>query len=200
MPRNPVLCLLALPLMGAPADRELSPSDGNFELTGTFRATTAAPVTLRFRAKSGFGYRIRFNGPGAASLDDPGRRPGTLATPDSDALAGANPRRGIPFKLVADGPAIRLEWNGKPAWNYTEKEAGIYSAGAVRLEGTAPSATFEFRALPATPPSFSERYGPGIGAPAPPIEAVDQTGKPRNFANLRGPKGLWILFVRSADW
>ena len=35
---------------------------------------------------------------------------------------------------------------------------------------------------------------------APPINAVDQSGEPRDFASLRGPKGLWILFTRSADW
>ena len=42
--------------------------------------------------------------------------------------------------------------------------------------------------------------GPAVGARIPALEAVDQEGKPRTFDNLRGPKGLVLLFVRSADW
>jgi len=42
--------------------------------------------------------------------------------------------------------------------------------------------------------------GPVVGSRIPPFEAVDQNGKPRTFENLRGPNGLVLLFVRSADW
>jgi len=42
--------------------------------------------------------------------------------------------------------------------------------------------------------------GPAVGARIPAFEAVDQDGKPRTFENLRGPNGLVLLFVRSADW
>jgi len=42
--------------------------------------------------------------------------------------------------------------------------------------------------------------GPAVGARIPAFEAVDQDGKPRTFDNLRGPNGLVLLFVRSADW
>jgi len=42
--------------------------------------------------------------------------------------------------------------------------------------------------------------GPAVGARIPPFEAVDQDGKPRTFDTLRGPNGLVLLFVRSADW
>jgi hypothetical protein len=44
------------------------------------------------------------------------------------------------------------------------------------------------------------RTGPAIGSRIPDFEAPDQDGKTRNFATLRGPKGLVLMFVRSADW
>ena len=44
------------------------------------------------------------------------------------------------------------------------------------------------------------KTGPAVGAPIPAFEAADQNGKPRTFADLRGPNGLVLLFVRSADW
>jgi hypothetical protein len=44
------------------------------------------------------------------------------------------------------------------------------------------------------------RTGPDIGARIPNFEAQDQHGRARTFASLRGPKGLVLMFVRSADW
>jgi hypothetical protein len=44
------------------------------------------------------------------------------------------------------------------------------------------------------------KTGPAIGARIPGFEAVDQNGKKQSFDTLRGPKGLVLLFVRSADW
>lgn len=151
-------------------------------------------VILHFRAASGLGYRVRLTGPpfGRYQLDDPGRRPEILATSELPATLETA------FRLIANGPRIQLEINGKPAWDYIEKEAGIASAGAASISG--PVLNLDFRPLPPTPPSFAERYGTAIGGQAPPITALDQLGKPRDFASLRGPKGLWILFIRSADW
>jgi hypothetical protein len=42
--------------------------------------------------------------------------------------------------------------------------------------------------------------GPGIGRPIPAFHALDQDGGDRDFASLRGPKGLVLVFFRSADW
>jgi hypothetical protein len=42
--------------------------------------------------------------------------------------------------------------------------------------------------------------GPAIGDRLPVLEAVDQEGRPQTFESLRGPKGLVLLFFRSADW
>lgn len=187
--------LLTLPPLCAQAERVVSPTDGNFELTGTVRAATNPAVILRFRAKSGLGYRLLLSGPAMGRLDDPGRRAGVLAAP---AAQTKRVKPDVTVRLTVDGPQIRLEFDGQPVWSYTEKEAGVASAGAVRVTG--PVRDLAFNALPATAPAFAERYGPGIGEKAPPIVAVDQTGKTRDLASLREPKGLWVLFFRSADW
>ncbi|MFN0101208.1 MAG: hypothetical protein ACKV2U_03850 [Bryobacteraceae bacterium] len=188
-----------LPALFAQAEQVVSAEQGNFELQGRVRETPGKSPILLFRAKSGLGYRIQFSGPGAGRLDDPGRRPGVLASPLPETLATG---KEIAFRLTANGPRIQLEWNGKPAWDYTEREAGVASTGSVLFQfaGRERLRDLRFRPLPATPLSFAERYGPAIGERAPAIGAVDQSGKPRDFASLRGPKGLWILFVRSADW
>ena len=44
------------------------------------------------------------------------------------------------------------------------------------------------------------KTGPDVGARIPGFEAPDQNGKAQTFASLKGPKGLVLMFVRSADW
>ena len=44
------------------------------------------------------------------------------------------------------------------------------------------------------------KTGPAVGSKIPAFEAVDQSGKRQTFESLRGPKGLALLFIRSADW
>jgi len=44
------------------------------------------------------------------------------------------------------------------------------------------------------------KTGPAVGAAIPKFEALDQNGHRQTFETLRGPKGLVLLFVRSADW
>lgn len=44
------------------------------------------------------------------------------------------------------------------------------------------------------------KTGPAVGEKIPAFELTDQNGKTRNFESLRGPKGLLLLFHRSADW
>jgi hypothetical protein len=43
---------------------------------------------------------------------------------------------------------------------------------------------------------------PGVpaGKPAPPFRARDQFAKEQTLSSLMGPKGLVLLFFRSADW
>ena len=44
------------------------------------------------------------------------------------------------------------------------------------------------------------KLGPQVGTTVPPIEGVDQSGKPRSLASTNGPKGAMLVFFRSADW
>ncbi len=44
------------------------------------------------------------------------------------------------------------------------------------------------------------KTGPAVGSKIPAFDAVDQSGKRQTLETLRGPKGLALLFVRSADW
>ena len=46
----------------------------------------------------------------------------------------------------------------------------------------------------------TSKLGPQVGAPVPPFSGVDQFGKPQSLASLSGPKGLMLVFSRSADW
>jgi hypothetical protein len=42
--------------------------------------------------------------------------------------------------------------------------------------------------------------GPSVGQSLPAFEAPDQDGRERSSRTLPGPKGLVLLFIRSADW
>jgi len=50
------------------------------------------------------------------------------------------------------------------------------------------------------PPVPVERRGLAIGDRIPALDAVDQSGRRQTLDTLAGPKGLVLLFVRSADW
>ena len=54
------------------------------------------------------------------------------------------------------------------------------------------------RPLPET--DRNPKTGPAIGQRIPEFEAIDQNGRRQTFDTLRGPHGLALLFVRSADW
>src|SRR5262245_30814776 len=45
-----------------------------------------------------------------------------------------------------------------------------------------------------------QKLGPQIGARVPDFTLLDQKGQPRTLASLMGPKGLMLVFYRSADW
>ncbi len=42
--------------------------------------------------------------------------------------------------------------------------------------------------------------GPAVGARVPQFELPDQNGHTRDLRTLSGPKGLMLVFFRSADW
>ena len=53
---------------------------------------------------------------------------------------------------------------------------------------------------PLPPLAGNAKTGPAVGTKIPALQAIDQDGKPRDFQSLRGPKGLVLVFARSADW
>jgi cytochrome oxidase Cu insertion factor (SCO1/SenC/PrrC family) len=45
-----------------------------------------------------------------------------------------------------------------------------------------------------------QKLGPQIGTRVPDFTLLDQKGQSRTLASLMGPKGLVLVFFRSADW
>ena len=61
------------------------------------------------------------------------------------------------------------------------------------------------RATPQQPPPQPplpdvKRLGPQVGSRVPDFTLLDQKGQSRTLASLMGPKGLMLVFFRSADW
>jgi hypothetical protein len=46
----------------------------------------------------------------------------------------------------------------------------------------------------------TSKLGPQVGAVIPAFSGVDQSGKTQSLESLSGPKGLMLVFNRSADW
>jgi cytochrome oxidase Cu insertion factor (SCO1/SenC/PrrC family) len=45
-----------------------------------------------------------------------------------------------------------------------------------------------------------QKLGPQIGTRVPDFTLLDQKGQSRTLASLMGPRGLMLVFFRSADW
>jgi cytochrome oxidase Cu insertion factor (SCO1/SenC/PrrC family) len=45
-----------------------------------------------------------------------------------------------------------------------------------------------------------QKLGPQVGTRVPEFTLLDQKGHSRTLASLTGPKGLMLVFFRSADW
>jgi hypothetical protein len=45
-----------------------------------------------------------------------------------------------------------------------------------------------------------QKLGPQVGSRVPDFTLLDQKGEQRTLASLMGPKGLMLVFFRSADW
>lgn len=76
---------------------------------------------------------------------------------------------------------------------------GVAAVFAIILALTSPPQS-PASAPAAPPPVPAELRGIAIGAKIPVFQAIDQFGRIRVFDSLAGPKGLVLLFVRSADW
>ncbi|MBM3764429.1 MAG: DUF1080 domain-containing protein [Acidobacteria bacterium] len=188
-------------------------SYGNFVLKAKFRLKDGAGNSgIQFRSKpvpdshevSGFQADIGQQYWGC--LYDESRRKRVLAQAPPESLAGLDKSGWNDYVVTAEGARITLELNGKRTVEYVERESGIASTGFIALQvHSGPGIQVEFKdllikELPPTPPTLAERYGPAPGDKAPVLAAVDQTGAMRDFRSLSGPKGLFVLFIRSADW
>ncbi len=49
-------------------------------------------------------------------------------------------------------------------------------------------------------PALAYDIGPAVGSPMPALHATDATGAPRTLKSLTGPKGVVLVFFRSAKW
>jgi hypothetical protein len=70
---------------------------------------------------------------------------------------------------------------------------------AIVTAGVLIAFAFEF-CDPAEVQAQTLKTGPAIGETIPAFQLPDPSGETRNFESLRGPKGLLLLFHRSADW
>ena len=71
--------------------------------------------------------------------------------------------------------------------------------GALVAAGVLIAFAGEFRE-PVQAQEAAMKTGPAVGEKIPAFQLDDQSGKTQTFASLRGPKGLLLLFHRSADW
>ena len=44
------------------------------------------------------------------------------------------------------------------------------------------------------------KLGPQVGERVPDFSLKDQNGAVRTLQSIMGPKGAWLVFIRSADW
>ena len=49
-------------------------------------------------------------------------------------------------------------------------------------------------------PAQTVKYGPEPGQPAADFSLPDQDGRAQTLHSVMGPKGLMLVFYRSADW
>jgi hypothetical protein len=77
----------------------------------------------------------------------------------------------------------------------------MVKAAALCMALVFPSALADESPAAEIPPAVPvEQRGIAVGEKIPAFEAVDQFGRTQTFESLVGPKGLVLLFVRSADW
>ncbi len=74
------------------------------------------------------------------------------------------------------------------------------SAVVVGLMAGAPLAKTQATTASQAPASDVQAVGPRVGERVPDFTLRDQSGQPRTLTSVMGPKGLMLVFFRSADW
>ena len=75
---------------------------------------------------------------------------------------------------------------------------GLFAVSCLAF-GLAVGAAPQQASPPVMPPDV-EKLGPLVGARVPDFSLPDQHGQTRTLQSLMGPKGLMLVFNRSADW
>ena len=76
-----------------------------------------------------------------------------------------------------------------------------YTAATVLLAATLFAQQADRPRLQPVPQSDQNmKTGPEVGERIPDFQLPDQNGQMQTFESLKGPKGLVLLVVRSADW
>jgi cytochrome oxidase Cu insertion factor (SCO1/SenC/PrrC family) len=75
----------------------------------------------------------------------------------------------------------------------------VLSAVVCALFSLVVQATAQQSAPPPVLPDV-QKLGPQVGSRVPDFTLLDQKGQSRTLASLTGPKGLMLVFFRSADW
>ncbi len=166
---------------------------GNFRLALQFQLVDGVGNSgVQFRSKpvpdshEVEGYQADIGEKYWGALYDESRRKKVLA---QTAVPNLDTKAWHKYVITADGDRITLELDGKKTVDYRETEPGIERTGFIALQvHSGPGITVHFKDLQLTelPP------GPVIGENVGPLVP--------DFKKLAGPKGLFVLFVRSADW
>lgn len=166
---------------------------GNFRLSLQFQLVGGIGNSgVQFRSKpvpdshEVAGYQADAGEKYWGALYDESRRKKVLAqspTPDLD------PKAWHKYVITADGNHIILELDGKRTVDYRETEPGIERSGFLALQvHSGPGIEVHFKDLQMTELPPGPALGENVASLIP------------NFADQVGPQGLFVLFVRSADW
>jgi len=83
----------------------------------------------------------------------------------------------------------------------SEFRYGLSAVATVALAVAAYSTTARSMPQAASPPMPDVRtLGPQVGERVPDFTLNDQQGRSHSLASLLGPRGLMLVFFRSADW
>jgi hypothetical protein len=81
----------------------------------------------------------------------------------------------------------------------TRRPAVVAGAVVCALLSLSVRATLQ-QPSPQPPLPDVQKLGPQVGSRVPDFTLLDQKGQSRTLASLMGPKGLMLVFNRSADW
>ena len=83
-------------------------------------------------------------------------------------------------------------------WKPLQMRAAVAETLVLALFVLSARATLQQQAQPTLPDV--QKLGPQVGSRVPDFTLLDQKGQPRALSSLIGPKGLMLVFFRSADW